>query len=373
MKTVAVLGSTGSVGRQTLEVCRLQNISPVSLSAYRNITLLEEQARYWKPECVAVGDAESAHILKNRLSDTNINVFGGTEGVCRCASIECDMVVNAVVGMAGLKPALAAIRSGNDVAIANKEALVTAGTWVMREAKKHNTRIIPVDSEHSAIFQCLQSSRIEDVESLVLTASGGPFYGKSRAELKNVTPEQTLRHPCWHMGPKISVDSATLMNKGFEIIEAMHLFGIENIDTVIHRQCIIHSIVNFRDGASLAQMGQPDMRVALAYALNYPHRNPTGASAVNWRTQPPLTFEEPDYETFGCLKLAVSAAKSGAAAATVLNAVNELAVAAFLEKRIRFLDIEAAAARALDAQLPAVNSAEDCLALDEEIKERGLI
>lgn len=341
MREIILLGSTGSIGTQALEVAKAQNYRITALAAGGGrLELLEKQAREWKPECVAVFEQRAAEDLKLRLADTGIKVLSGTEGVCEAAQGRGDKVLNAIVGIAGLRPTLAAIDAGKILALANKETLVTAGTLVMNRAKQKGVPILPVDSEHSAIFQSLQGVPDGAVSRILLTASGGPFYGKTAAELENVTAAEALKHPNWSMGAKITVDSATLMNKGLEVIEAVHLFGIsaENIEVLVHRQSIFHSGIELRDGAVIAQLGTPDMRLPIQYALTYPARG-TAFERLDLFKVGSLTFERPDTETFRCLPLCIEAIRRGGLYPAAANGANEEAVAAFLQGKIRFPDI----------------------------------
>jgi 1-deoxy-D-xylulose-5-phosphate reductoisomerase len=339
---ISILGSTGSIGTQTLEVAESLGIKIVGLAALKNVSLMEEQARRFKPEYVALHDEEKAKELKLRLADTSVKVDGGLEGVCRVAALEkSHRVVAGIVGIDGLLPTVSAIEAGKDICLANKETLVTAGDMIIPWAKQRNISILPVDSEHSAIFQSMESGKPKEVKRIILTASGGAFLGKKKSELENVTVSQALAHPNWDMGSKITVDSATLMNKGFEVIEAMFLFGTnpENIQTVIHPQSIIHSAVEFTDGSVIAQMGLPDMRLPIQYALTWPDRLVGPYRGMNFFDLPPLTFQKPDYETFGCLKLAYQACTDQKNMRIVLNSANDMAVEAFIKGRIGFLDI----------------------------------
>ena len=341
MREIILLGSTGSIGTQALEVAKAQNYRITALAAGGGrLELLEKQAREWKPECVAVFEQRAAEDLKLRLADTGIKVLSGAEGVCEAAQGRGDTVLNAIVGIAGLRPTLAAIDAGKILALANKETLVTAGTLVMNRAKQKGVPILPVDSEHSAIFQSLQGVPDGAVSRILLTASGGPFYGKTAAELENVTAAEALKHPNWSMGAKITVDSATLMNKGLEVIEAVHLFGIsaENIEVLVHRQSIFHSGIELRDGAVIAQLGTPDMRLPIQYALTYPARG-TAFERLDLFKVGSLTFERPDTETFRCLPLCIEAIRRGGLYPAAANGANEEAVAAFLQGKIRFTDI----------------------------------
>lgn len=347
---IVLLGSTGSVGTQTLEVCRAHNIRIRALSANRGVELLEKQAREFSPEYAVVADEALYSDLKQRLADTEVKVLAGESGLCEIAALPQCRVVNAIVGMAGLVPTLSAIKAENDVALANKETLVTGGRLVMDTAKRFNVRLLPIDSEHSAIFQCLQGAGENRFSKIILTASGGPFYGKTRAELAAVTKEQALAHPNWSMGAKITIDSATLMNKGLELIEAVWLFGAlpEEIEIVVQRQSVIHSAVEFADGAVIAQMGTADMRVPIQYALTYPERLPCPAKKLSLFDIGELTFAGPDEETFVCLAAAKRAIAKGGNAPCAVNCANEAAVRLFLEDKIRFLDIGEAVCGALE-------------------------
>ncbi|MCQ2449284.1 MAG: 1-deoxy-D-xylulose-5-phosphate reductoisomerase [Clostridia bacterium] len=340
MKKLILLGSTGSIGTQALEVARAQGYQVTGLAAGSNITLLEQQAREFKPVAVAVFNETAAQQLKISLADTDIKVLSGEVGVCELAAMEGDTVLNAIVGIAGLKPTLAAIRAKKTIALANKETLVTGGDIVKREAAKNGVSILPVDSEHSAIFQSLQGAPKGSLKRILLTASGGPFYGKKREDLENVTVEAALKHPNWSMGAKITIDSATLMNKGLEVIEAVHLFDVlpEQIEVLVHRQSILHSGVELSDGAVLAQLGTPDMRVPIQYALTYPQRGVCFEHLDLFKAAT-LTFEKPDTETFRCLPLCMEAISRGGVCPAVVNGANEAAVAGFLAGKIRFLQI----------------------------------
>jgi 1-deoxy-D-xylulose-5-phosphate reductoisomerase len=341
-KKITVLGSTGSVGIQTLEVARNLKLEVAGLTAASNIDLLEKQAREFRPSAVALKNIRLAEELVKRLSDTDIEVYGGAEGINRVAAIqEADTVVSAIVGSAGLIPTLEAIRQGKTIALSNKETLVMAGEIVISEAAKRCVEIIPVDSEHAAIFQCLMGNNREHLSKIILTASGGPFKGKSLDELKHVTPEEALKHPNWKMGSKITVDSSTMMNKGLEVIEAKWLFGLkpEQIEVLIHPQSIIHSMVEYIDGSIIAQLGPVDMKLPIQFALTYPKRAENKYPRLNFLEVGKLTFEKPDYTAFPCLRLAFEAVKAGGTMPAVLNAANEVAVNLFLKKEIGFLDI----------------------------------
>ena len=350
-KTIAVLGSTGSIGRQTLEVLEALGIRAAALTAHRNAKLLEEQCRRFQPRLAVMTDPEAAAELRLRLADTPVRVASGPEGLLEAAGLaEADTVLTAVVGMVGLRPTLTAIRAGKRIALANKETLVCAGELVMEEAERHGVDIVPVDSEHSALFQCLQGNRDRgQVKRLILTCSGGPFFGRTAAELEHIAPADALKHPNWSMGAKITIDSATLMNKGLEFIEAMRLYRMppEKISVVIHRESIIHSLVEYCDNAVLAQLGEADMRLPIQYALTWPERKAGPARALDLLSCPPLTFARPDPEAFRCLGLALQAARTGGLACAVLNGANEAAVGLFLRGKIGFCDIARRVERAL--------------------------
>lgn len=343
IRSISILGSTGSIGRQTLDVAQKLGLTVTALTAKEHVELMEQQARQFKPRLAVMTDPAAARALRLRLADTATTVLSGEEALCEAATApEADAVVTAVMGMVGLKPTLAAIGERKRIALANKETLVCAGELVMAEAARCGAEIVPVDSEHSAIFQCLQGCRDrEEIKRLILTCSGGPFFGKKREELRTVTREDALRHPNWSMGAKITVDSATLMNKGLEVIEAMRLYRLplSQVDVVIHRQSIVHSLVEFRDGAVLAQLGTPDMRLPIRYALTWPARCESREPPLDLLSCPPLTFDRPDPEAFPCLRLALEAAREGGTACAVLNAANEEAVARFLSGTVRFLEI----------------------------------
>ena len=356
---ISLLGSTGSIGRQTLEVAEACGFSVCALTTNRNTALLEEQCRRFRPGLAVAFDPAAAADLRLRLADTSVRVEEGMDGLLEAAALpEADTVLTAVVGMVGLRPTLAAIDQGKRIALANKETLVCAGQLVMDRAAETGAEIVPVDSEHSALFQCLQGNRDRgEVRRLILTASGGPFFGKTRAELAGVTRADALKHPNWAMGAKITVDSATLMNKGLEFIEAMRLYRMppEKISIVIHRESIIHSLVEYCDNAILAQLGTPDMRLPIQYALTWPRRIPGPARPLDLLSCPPLTFAAPDEDTFRCLKLALGAARRPGTACAVLNGANEAAVSLFLRDKIGFLDIADRVERALDT-VPVVEN-----------------
>lgn len=352
-RSISLLGSTGSIGKQTLDICLERGIRVEALTAHSNITLLEQQARQFRPRLVVLFEENAAKELAKRLSDLPVKVASGMDGLIEAAAMpESDTVVTAVVGMVGLRPTLAAIEKGKRIALANKETLVCAGELVMEAAKHHGAEIIPVDSEHSAIFQCLQGCHSsEEIKRLILTCSGGPFFGMSREEVAAKNKADALRHPNWTMGAKITVDCATLMNKGLEFIEAMRLFAVppEDVSVVIHRQSIIHSMVEYRDGSVIAQMGTPDMRLPIRYALTYPERVHSPFPPLDLLSCPPLTFHEPDLEVFPSLRLAMECAKIGGTSCAVLNGANEEAVRLFLHDEIRFGQIPELVAHALDA------------------------
>lgn len=345
MKNIAILGSTGSIGTQTLDVIRHNDdLKLVAISAGSNIILLEEQIREFHPELVAVWSESKAKELRTAVADVTpaVKVVSGMDGLLEVATIaSSDILVTAVVGMIGIRPTIAAIKAGKDIGLANKETLVTAGHIIMPLAAECNVSILPVDSEHSAIFQCLHGERENSIHKILLTASGGPFRGRTKKDLELVTLDQALRHPNWSMGKKITIDSATMVNKGLEVIEAKWLFGVqpEQIQVVVQPQSIIHSMVEFEDGAVMAQLGTPDMRLPIQYALYYPKRVYLDGKRLNFETLSQITFEKPDMDTFLGLKYAYEAINTGGSMPTVLNAANELAVAKFLNKTVRFLEI----------------------------------
>lgn len=351
-QTLSILGSTGSIGRQTLDVVRHLPIRVAALTAGTNAERMAEQVAEFRPRLVSMATKEAAERLKALLPKPAPEILWGEEGLLAAAGIpEADTVITAVVGMVGLKPTLAALERGKRIGLANKETMVCAGELVMRTAREYGAEIIPVDSEHSAIFQCLMGSRgREEVKRILLTCSGGPFFGKTRAELQNVTRDDALRHPNWKMGEKITVDCATLMNKGLEVIEAMRLYELppEQVDVVIHRQSIVHSLVEYRDGAMLAQLGVPDMRIPIQLALTYPNRVENPAPGLDLLSCPPLTFAAPDPEAFPCFAIARAVARQGGSACAVMNGANEAAVAKFLRREIGFYDISDLVQKALD-------------------------
>lgn len=351
MKNIVILGSTGSIGTQTLDVCRMHGFGVKALSAGSNVELLEKQAREFHPEYVCIFHEEYYPDMKQRLSDTDIKVLCGMDGLCELARMECDIVVNSVVGMVGLVPTLEAAKAGNDIALANKETLVAGGKLVTDCVKQNHVRLLPIDSEHSAIFQCLMGAGENRPAKILLTASGGPFYGKTRDELADVTVEQALKHPNWSMGAKITIDSATLMNKGLELIEAVRLFDVkpEQVEIIVHRQSIIHSAVEFEDGAVIAQLGSADMRIPIQLALTYPARLPSPAKKLSFFDIGQLTFGRADENTFSCLAAAKKAIAMEGNAPCIVNSANEAAVALFLKNKIRFLDIGEVVNEALDS------------------------
>lgn len=365
----AVLGSTGSVGRQALDVCRHRNIKVTALSAGSNISLLEEQIREFSPGLCAVADERAAADLAVRVADTGTRIISGKNSAEVIASeADADTVLNSVSGIAGLRPTLAAIRAGKNLALANKESLVTYGKVVMAEAERRGVMILPVDSEHSAVFQCLSGQKIKKI---ILTASGGPFFGKKREELARITPADALAHPTWSMGNRITIDSATLMNKGFEVIEAVMLFGVapEQVGVAVHRESIIHSMVEYTDNAVIAQMGAPDMRLCVQYALTYPERYDSPVAELDLVKLSRLTFAEPDGEAFPLLPLAYRAVKRGGVVPAVMNGADEAAVAMFLDGRISFTDISdivsAVTENAPEVECPTL---EDIEAADREAR-----
>lgn len=352
MKNIAILGSTGSIGTQTLDVVRKNNdLRVVAVSAGRSVEKLEEQIREFHPLLAAVWDEKAAEDLKIRIADTTTKVVSGMDGLLELASMpESDILVTAIVGMIGIRPTMEGIRAGKDIALANKETLVTAGHLIMPMAKEYGVSILPVDSEHSAIFQAIHGEEKKEIHKLLITASGGPFRGRTTEYLKNVTVADTLKHPNWVMGQKITVDSATLVNKGLEVMEAKWLFDmdLDHIQVVVQPQSIIHSMVEFKDGAIMAQLGTPDMRLPIQYALYYPHRRYLDGDRLDFTKLREITFEVPDMETFRGLPMAIQASGEGGSMPTVFNAANELAVKKFLEEKIGFLDIYEIIAQSMD-------------------------
>lgn len=356
MRRISLLGSTGSIGTQSLDVISACGMTVAALTANRDVERMEEQARQFKPELVVMMDSDAAAELRVRLADTDIRVASGPEGLEEAAALpSADTVITAVVGMVGLKPTLAAIAQGKRIALANKETLVCGGELIMSEAERCGAEIVPVDSEHSALFQSLQGCRDRgEVRRLILTASGGPFFGYTKEQLEHVTLDQALKHPNWSMGAKITVDSATLMNKGLEFIEAMRLYHMppEKISVVVHRESIVHSLVEYCDNAMIAQLGSADMRLPIQYALTWPARTQAVAKPLDLVTCPPLHFAAPDMDAFPCLGLAIGAARTGGTATAVLNGANEAAVGLFLERKIGFMDIPRLVERALNQVSP---------------------
>ena len=353
ISSVSILGSTGSIGRQSIAAAEYLGVPVKALAANRKTDMVEEQARRLKPEFVAIYDENAANDLRIRLADTDIKVGSGMAGLIEAAAGHAECVVTAVSGSVGLRPTLAAIDAKKRIALANKETLVCAGELVMPRAERMGAEIVPVDSEHSAIFQCLMGRKKSELKKILLTGSGGPFRGKSRDELSGVTPEQAVRHPNWSMGAKISVDSATMMNKGLEFIEAMHLFGVtpDDIQVVVHPQSIIHSMVELVDGTVIAQLGVPDMGLPIQLAMTYPERTASPFKRLDFRDMKDMTFEAPDYEKTPCLKLAMDCAREGGTAPCVMSAANEAAVAMFLQHRLGYNQI-------YDSVLAAVESIE---------------
>lgn len=371
MKKIAILGSTGSIGTQTLDVVRAnQDIQVLGISAGRNVQKLEEQVREFHPRLAAVWEEEAAKDLAVRIGDTDTEVVSGMDGLLKLASMpETEILVTAIVGMLGIRPTMEAIRAGKDIALANKETLVTAGHLIMPMAEEYGVQILPVDSEHSAIFQALNGEHKEEVHKLLITASGGPFRGRSRSELKNVTLEDTLKHPNWVMGQKITVDSATLVNKGLEVMEARWLFGmdLDHIQVVVQPQSVIHSMIEFKDGGIMAQLGTPDMRLPIQYALYYPHRRYLDGERLDFAKLGQITFEEPDMETFLGLPMAIQASREGGTMPTVFNAANELAVKKFLHREIGFLDIYEIIGQSMSRHTKSEDpNLEEILAVEEE-------
>ncbi len=372
MKSVSILGSTGSIGEQALEVARRHNIAVRAVAANSSVDKLEQQVREFAPKYACVYEESRYTDLKTRLADTDTTVLCGMDGLCEIAASGCaEILLNSVVGMVGLKPTLTAISAGIPIALANKETLVAGGSLVMDAAKEKNLPIYPVDSEHSAIFQCLQGNDRSQLRKIILTASGGPFFGKTKADLRDVTVEQALNHPNWSMGSKITIDSSTLMNKGLEFIEAKWLFDLtpDQIEVVVHRQSVVHSAVEYDDCSVIAQMGVPDMKIPIQYALLYPNRLECPTKPLSLTDYGTLTFEKPDLDTFDCLRTCMHAMELGGAAPAIANGANEAAVAAFLDRKISFLQIGELVAAAVE-QIP--NRQLDCyetvLAADSEAR-----
>ncbi len=372
--TVLVLGSTGSVGEQALDVVRQEGVRLLGVSAHKNVKRVEEQVRELRPRFAAMADEAAAKELRALLADTDTRIFAGEMGICEMITeANADVVENSIIGEAGLLPTLAAIDTGKRLALSNKESLVVAGEIVMTRAREKGVSVLPVDSEHCAIYQCLRGSEGNTIRRILLTASGGPFYGKTREELSEITVERALAHPTWKMGQKITVDSATLMNKGFEVIEAVHLFGVspDAVEVVVQRESIIHSMVEYIDHSVIAQLSVPDMRLCVQYALTAPHRNPAVIEPLDFTSLGTLTFGKPDLETFILLREAFRAVRTGGAMPAVLNAANEIAVAAFLAHKIGFTDIMDVVSEALLQLEPYAASAralDEILASDREAR-----
>lgn len=370
---LSILGSTGSIGTQSLDVAEKRDYEIVALTAGSNDKLLEEQIRKWKPQYAALADEKAAARLKIAVADTDTKVLSGLEGVCECAAAEkADTVINSVVGIAGLVPTLTAIENGKTIALANKETLVAGGQLVMSKAKEKGVKILPVDSEHSAIFQCLEGmNKKEELKSIILTASGGPFFGKTKEELKDVTVEQALKHPNWEMGAKITVDSATMMNKGLELIEAVWLFDMapDKIDIVVHRESIIHSLIEYNDNSVIAQLGVPDMRIPIQYALTYPERYESPVRKLNLWEYQNLTFYKPDYDTFRCINICRDAITKGGLYPCTANGANEMANYLFRQGKIGFLDIADTVEKAVEAATKCdTYTLEDVLEADRQAR-----
>ena len=372
-KTAAILGSTGSIGTQSLEVCEKHGIKVTALAAHSSVDMLEAQARKYKPSKVCIYREDKYSELKEKLADTDIKVLSGMDGLCEIAVMEeSDILLNSVVGMVGLLPTLTAIEAGKNVALANKETLVAGGKLVTELVQKKGVKLYPIDSEHSAVFQCLQGNKREQLSKMILTASGGPFFGYTYDQLRNVTKEQALKHPNWDMGNKITIDSATLMNKGLEFIEAKWLFDLrpDQIEIVVHRQSVVHSAVEYNDYSVIAQMGVPDMKIPIQYALLYPDRMECPTGRLSLTDYGKLTFEKPDYETFKCLSAAIEAIKRGGAYPCLVNSANEEAVRAFLNDEIKFIEIGEIVSSVLDKfEYFGINSYEDVTKADTMARE----
>lgn len=373
MKTVSLIGSTGSIGTQTLEVCRMHNIKVKALAAKGNTKLLAEQAHNFNAEFVCIYDESKAEELRALMSDTDAEVLSGMEGLCKVSSLDSvDMLVNAVVGMVGLLPTLKAIEKGIDIALANKETLVAGGELVMKAAKEKGVKIYPVDSEHSAIFQCLQGNNIKQLHKIILTASGGPFFGRTKEQMRDVTVEQALSHPNWSMGSKITIDSATLMNKGLEFIEARWLFDVqpEKIEIIVNRESVLHSAVEFDDYSVIGQLGTPDMKIPIQYALLYPERLKCDVKPLSLTDYGTLSFYKPDFDTFDCLRACIEAICRGGAYPCMVNGANEEAVRLFLDGKIGFLDIGSIVYSVLDNFAPSeIKCYEDIVKADDAARK----
>ncbi|HIT93686.1 MAG TPA: 1-deoxy-D-xylulose-5-phosphate reductoisomerase [Candidatus Faecivivens stercoripullorum] len=371
-KNVTILGSTGSIGTQALDVCRANGFNVYALAANRSEQLLEEQVRAFHPKRVCIADPEHYQSFCTRVADLDVEVLTGIDGLCALAGDEnAGIVLNSVMGMIGLRPTLAAIEAGNTLALANKETLVTGGELVMKRAAEKGVRIFPVDSEHSAIFQCLEGYRHCHLNKILLTASGGPFFGMTRKELEGITPERALKHPNWSMGAKITIDSATLMNKGLEVIEAVHLFGVrpEQIEVVVHRESVIHSLVEFDDYSVIGQLGVPDMKIPIQYALTYPERTACPTGRLSLTDYGKLTFYKPDPETFVCLKAALEAISRGGLYPTLVNSANELLVELFLKGKVSFLQIGDLVSAVLGERCDGPVTLENILAAEKQARE----
>ncbi len=372
-KTVSILGSTGSIGTQSLEVCEKHGLRVVALAAHSSVEALEQQIRKYKPSYACIYNEEKYSDLKSRIGDMNVRLLTGMDGLCTLASLdEADIILNSVVGMVGLLPTLTAISAGKDIALANKETLVAGGELVMKAAADRGVRIYPVDSEHSAIFQCLQGNKRSQLSKIILTASGGPFFGRSYDELKTVTKAQALHHPNWDMGNKITIDSATLMNKGLEFIEAKWLFDLapDQIEIVVHRQSVVHSAVEYNDYSVIAQLGVPDMKIPIQYALLYPDRVSCPTGRLSLTDYGKLTFEKPDYATFKCLSAAIEAIKHGGAYPCLVNSANEEAVRAFLHDEIEFIEIGEIVSSVLDKfDMSDIRTYDDVMKSDKAARE----
>ena len=373
MKTITILGSTGSIGTQSLDVCKKHRIRVAAVSANKNVKLLAQQAKEFEVQYACIADETLAPELEELLAGSGIRVLAGHDGIMQIASLDgVDIMLNSLVGMVGLEPTLAAIEKGTNIALANKETLVAGGKLVINRARRKNVRIYPVDSEHSAIFQCLQGNNIRDLKKIILTASGGPFYGMKKKDLENVTIEQALSHPNWAMGNKITIDSATMMNKGLEFIEALWLFDLEpeQIEVVVHRQSIVHSAVEYNDNAVIAQLGVADMRIPIQYALLFPQRVECPVERLSLTDIGTLTFEKPDLETFDCLSACIKAITKGGNLPAAVNGANEEAVGLFLDKKIGFLDIGTLVSRCLDStEYKEINDLSDVLEADMFARE----
>lgn len=371
---ISILGSTGSIGTQSLDVAAKRNYEVVALTANSNVDIIEKQIRQWKPEYAAMVDEKAAKELKERVKDTSTTVLCGMEGVCECAAAQnADTVINSVVGMAGLEPTLTAIKAKKKIALANKETLVAGGSLVTKTAKEYGVDILPVDSEHSAIFQCLQGmNKKEELQSIILTASGGPFFGKTADELRDVTVVQALKHPNWSMGAKITIDSASMMNKGLELIEAVWLFDVspDMVDIVVHRESVIHSLIEYKDNSVIAQLGVPDMRIPIQYALTYPERYESPVKKLSLSDYGTLTFHKPDYDTFRCINICRDAITKGGLYPAIANGANEAANLLFRQGKIGFLDIaELVGSAVKNGESKDEYTLEDVLEADRKARE----